>query len=389
VHIRKSEFPRAALLGTVLFSLVVGWCAMLPAQTAAAVPVPVYRSPEVLADGRVTLRFYEPNAVRVMLSSDALPENAPMQRDEQGMWSITIGPLGPDYYAYAFEVDGVRLLDPRNASINPSLVYPSNVLHVTGAEAQLWDVTDVPHGIIHHHFYKSAVVGDERDFYVYTPPGYENGKHRYPVLYLLHGFTDDASGWIALGKANVILDNLIAQGKVRPMVVVMPLGYGAPELLPVGLESPRTHELWVENTRRFQETLINEVMPQVEAGYRIAKKREQRAIAGLSMGGAESLYVGLNAPERFAWIGGFSSAVRHFDFATDVPLHKPVNSKQSQLVWMACGVDDRYAAANRRFIEYLRSGGIEPVAVETPGAHTWLVWRRNLATFAPLLFQKR
>ena len=171
-----------------------------------------------------------------------------------------------------------------------------------------WEVTGVPRGAVHHHFYRSGVVGDNRDFYVYTPPGYDlKAKRPYPVLYLLHGYSDDASGWTAVGRAHVILDNLIAQGKAKPMLVVMPLGYGAPEI--VSRNGPRLRDpgLRQRNFDKFRDALLAEVIPEVEKSYRVAKDRGSRAIAGLSMGGAESLYTGLNALDRFAWVGAFSS----------------------------------------------------------------------------------
>jgi enterochelin esterase family protein len=370
----------------ILLAVFFACSASMVAQT---ITVPSYRSPDISADGHVTLRSYAPGATSVELTSDVQQQNLPLQRDEQGVWAVTLGPLAPDYYSYAFIVDGVRVLDPKNTSLYPNLEHPSNVLHITGAEPQLWDIADVPHGVVHHHLYKSATVRDEQDFYVYTPPRYEKGKQHYPVLYLLHGFTDDASAWLAVGKANVIFDNLLAQGRIQPMVVVMPLGYGQPELLQVGLESPRTDDLWNENTRRYHDMLLNEVMPLAESTYRTSKKREEHAIAGLSMGGTESLYVGLNTPEKFAWIGGFSSAVQRSDFAAEFPVPGAGKNQQIRLLWMACGVDDRLYKANRRLVEYLQTSGGKPVFVETPGAHTWLVWRRNLIAFAPLLFQKR
>lgn len=368
------------LVRLLLLKLVILQTAFLFAQEAAL------RSPEVTADGRATLRLRDPHAKQVLLESDALPKSVAMQRDRQGVWSATIGPLAPDDYSYTFEADGVRLLDPGNPAINPNLLHPSNRLHIAGPQPQLWELQDVPHGVVHHHFYRSAVVGQASDFYVYTPPGYEKGSQPYPVLYLLHGFTDDASGWTALGKANVIFDNLIAQGKVRPMVIVMPLGYGQPALLPVGLHSPQSHALWMENLRRFRDLLLQEVMPQVEAEYRVSRERDGRAIAGLSMGGAQSLYIGLNAPQPFAWIGGFSSAVEFFDFATDFP--KPVAGEDSglRLLWIGCGENDHLFKANRRFVRDLQSQGRKPVLVETPGAHTWLVWRRYLIQLLPQLF---
>jgi enterochelin esterase family protein len=168
----------------------------------------------------------------------------------------------------------------------PNFLYVSSEVHVPGPASLPWEVNDVPHGIVHHHFYHSTVVGDNRDFFVYTPPGYDpHAKNAYPVLYLLHGYSDDASGWTAVGKANVIFDNLIAQGKVKPMLVVMPLGYGAPEILARNGPSWRDRALVERNFSRFRDALLTEVIPQVEQTYRAAKDRDSRAIAGLSNGG--------------------------------------------------------------------------------------------------------
>ena len=214
-------------LSLLLLFYVFGFASAAFAQTT---PVPVV-SPEVLPDNRVTFRFRAPNVKEVALSLEGASKDLTMQKDEQGVWSVTSEPLTPDFYGYSFVADGVHLIDPSNPLMKPNLLNTTSQVHVPEASLP-WEVGDVPHGEVHHHFYKSTVVGDQRDFYVYTPPGYDGRrKQTYPVLYLLHGFSDDASGWTAVGRANVILDNLIAQGKTKPMVVVMTLGYGAPEIL--------------------------------------------------------------------------------------------------------------------------------------------------------------
>jgi enterochelin esterase family protein len=245
----------------------------------------------------------------------------------------------------------------------------------------------VPHGVVHHRFYRSTVVGDERDYYVYVPPGYtEKSRQAYPVLYLLHGYSDDASAWSAIGHAHVILDNLIAQGKAKPMLVVMPLGYGAPEILQpaAGARDPNLRQ---RNNDRFRDALLGEVIPQVEKQYRVSKERNARAIAGLSMGGAESLFVGLNAVDKFAWIGAFSSGGLDENFEKTFPhLDAKVNS-QLRLLWIACGTEDFLIGTNRKLRDWLKTKDVRHVAVETPGAHVWMVWRRNLAEFAGLLFR--
>ena len=350
-------------------------------------PPPPLVSPEVHSDNRVTFRFRAPNAKEVLLAREGA-QPVPMQKDEQGVWSITTDPLEPDLYGYSFHADGVLLLDPSNHLIKPNLLFLQSVVYVPGPASLPWEINDVPHGIIHHYFYRSGIVGDNRDFYVYTPPGYSpKAKKPYPTLYLLHGFSDDASAWTAVGRANVILDNLIAQGKAKPMIVVMPLGYGAPEILSRGFAPFHDASLRQRNFQKFRDALLNEVLPQVEGAYRVSKDRRSRAIAGLSMGGAESLLTGLNTLDRFAWIGAFSSGGVTEDFQADFPELNSNTNSQLRLLWIACGTDDHLIEINRKFRAWLDSKGIHHTDVETPGAHTWMVWRRNLATFAPLLFQ--
>ncbi|HYU40728.1 MAG TPA: alpha/beta hydrolase-fold protein [Vicinamibacteria bacterium] len=358
-----------------------------PAPSPAPPPPPPLVSPEVQPDERVTFRFRAPNAKEVTVDREGAPKLA-MQKDAQGIWSVTTDRLPPDIYGYAFTADGVRLVDPSNAVIIPNLLNKSSALHVPGPSSLPWEVGAVPHGTLHHHFYRSRVVGDDRDFYVYTPPAYDpHESKRYPVLYLLHGFSDDASGWTAVGRAHVILDNLIAAGKAKPMLVVMTLGYGAPEFVSRGFGVFRDLALRQRNYERYRDALFTEVMPFVENTYRVTADRESRAIAGLSMGGAESLFVGLNALDRFAQIGAFSSGGVPEDFDVTFPgLDASANAKL-RLLWIACGTDDRLIDANRKFHTWLDAKGVKHTMVETPGAHTWMVWRRNLATFVPLLFQ--
>src|SRR5579864_8573195 len=174
-------------------------------------------SPEVSADRRVTIRFRAPGAKEVAVRMDGFLKPLPMTKDERGVWSLTTEPLEPDYYGYSILMDGVPLIDPNNPLLVPNLLRPSCAAHVPGPASVPWETNDVPHGVVHHHFYHSRVVGDDRDLYVYTPPRYDaTAPQRYPVLYLLHGFSDDASAWVAVGRANVIVDNLIAKGKAKP-----------------------------------------------------------------------------------------------------------------------------------------------------------------------------
>ncbi len=352
----------------------------------AQAPPPRLQSPEVHADRRVTFRFRAPNAREVSLAREGA-DRVPMQKDEGGIWSVTTDPLEPDLYGYSFVADGVALIDPSNALMKPNLLFAQSEVHVPGPASLPWEIASALRGSIRHHFYKSAIIGDDRDFYVYTPPGYDpTAKRLYPVLYLLHGFSDDASAWTAVGRAHVILDNLIAQGKAKPMLIVMPLGYGAPEILTAGVAAFSDDALRQKNYNRFRDALFTEVIPHVEKEYRVSKDRGARAIAGLSMGGAESLYVGLNALDRFAWIGAFSTGGASDDFAATYPRLDAKASRQVRLLWIACGTEDRLIDSNRQFRQWLKSKGVEHTGIETPGMHTWMVWRRNLAAFAALLF---
>jgi enterochelin esterase-like enzyme len=373
-------------LGILAMAILLGdfLAAGAPAQTP---PAPVI-SPEVHADKSVTFRLRAPNDKEVAVSLEGVPKPIPMQKDDQGVWNVTTEPLAPDYYGYSFIADGVSMFDPSNHAVKPNFLYRASELHVPGAASASWEIAALPHGEIHHHFYKSGVVGDDRGYYVYTPPGYDpRGKQSYPVLYLLHGFSDDASAWTAVGRANVILDNLIAQGKAKPMLVVMPLGYGAPEVLQPNSSVFRDRSLTDRNFDKFREALITEVIPRVETEYSVIKDRNSRAIAGLSMGGSESLLTGLNNLDKFGWIGAFSSGGITEEFDEEFPAVNSKSTENLHLLWIACGTDDRLIDINRKVRAWLASKNIKHVDIETPGYHTWMVWRRSLTEFSSLLFR--
>jgi enterochelin esterase family protein len=344
-------------------------------------------SPEVLPDGRVTFRISAPDAKQVRLHCEGIKETD-LQKDEKGVWSFTSQTLEPDFYGYTFQVDGCRVIDPSNPSFKYNLLNTESQVHVPGPASLPWELNDVPHGQLHRHFYHSKAAEDDREFFVYTPPGYDaKGSKRYPVLYLLHGYSDDASGWTAVGRANVIMDNLIARKQAKPMIVVMPLGYGTMEIVRAGWGRVRSPDLWEQNQTRFREALLNEVMPQAENAYHILPDANSHALAGLSMGGAESLRVGLNTLDRFAWIGSFSAGGVGGDFAATFPGLDEKANKRLRLLWIACGREDGLFGANQSLEKWLQSKGVHHSWTATPGAHAWPVWRRNLATFAPLLFQ--
>jgi enterochelin esterase-like enzyme len=344
-------------------------------------------SPEVHSDGRVTFRLKAPNAETVRVQCEGL-KSTDMKKDAQGVWSFTSEPMEPDYYGYSFFVDSARVIDPSNPLFKYNLLNTESQVHVPGPASLAWELNDVPHGQLHRHFYKSKIAEDNREFIVYTPPGYDStAKAGYPVLYLLHGFSDDASGWTSAGFANVIFDNLIARKQAKPMIVVMPLGYGIMDYVRGGWDAARRGEMRQLNTERFQGALLNEVLPMAEKSYRISAEQKTRAIAGLSMGGAQSLTVGLNNLDRFAWIGAFSSGGVSTNYPSQFPnLDRKANEK-IRLLWIGCGKEDGLFAGNKKFEEWLTSEGVKHVWKESPGAHSWRVWRRYLAEFTPLLFQ--
>jgi enterochelin esterase-like enzyme len=344
-------------------------------------------SSDVQADGRVTFRLKAPGATNVQVQCESL-KAAAMQKDDEGVWSLTTEPLEPDYYGYSFVVDGLRTIDPNNPLMKYNLLNTESEVHVPGPASLPWEVNDVPHGVVHRHIYKSAAAVDERAYFVYTPPGYKaSGGKGYPVLYLLHGYSDDATAWWSVGQANIIMDNLIARGQAKPMVVVMPLGYGTMDVVRRGWSRLREGNLWQQNVDKFRATLLDEVVPQVEKGYHVSTDRNNRAIAGLSMGGAESLTVGLTTLDRFAWIGAFSSGGVNTNFSEQFPNLDARANDTLRLLWISCGKDDGLVEPNRALVEWLKSKDIHLTWTEVPGVHSWRVWRRNLANFAPLLFR--
>ncbi len=366
---------------------------------------PAVKSPEVSADGAITFRLRAPNAKEVAVTG--IGERLAMTKDDQGIWSATTWPLKPDLYTYAFSVDGLTVNDPANPLAKTSYGSAGQSMVRVPGDAP-WNPGKGPFGAVTHVSYHSAIIGDDRDYYVYTPPNYDpQRKDPYPVFFLLHGLGDDASGWGTVGAANVILDNLINQGKAKPMIMVNTLGYGTPDG-PRGAMGPTM-------IPTFGKALLEEVLPQVEKNYHAAKDREHHAIAGLSMGGAESLYIGLNNLDRFAYVGSFSGAfvmwpranpapapaagdgrrggrgggppLEDADFVKNFPNVTAKINSQLRLLWIACGSDDSLMTVNRQFRTWLKSKDVKLTELELPGyAHVWPLWRRNLVELAPQLF---
>jgi enterochelin esterase family protein len=375
-------------------------------------------SPEVHADRTVSFRLRAPNAKEVIVSGDWGGGRKAMTRDAQGVWSVTVGPLRGDLYGYNFSVDGFQTIDPGNSVVKPSRSMRTSIVEVPGDPARLHEFQDVPHGTVRLHQYRSHSLDRLRGLCVYTPPGYDRDPEaRYPVLYLLHGAGENQATWTVLGRAHLILDNLLAQQKVKPMVVVMPDGHAAPFGPPRGAgpaRAPGTTEPgqpptgpgqapaaglarpagaagpadgMSRNVLAFERDLLEDIIPFVEANYRVRNDSAWRAIAGLSMGGGQSLVIGLNHPERFAWVGGFSSAVFNPQAALAAALRDPKATDAAlRTVWIACGKAAQLIASNRALSALLKEKAIRHAFQTTEGSHAWPVWRGYLAEFAPLLF---
>lgn len=376
-----------------------------PAATRAAImpdQAPL-RSPELLADRRLVFRVTLPKTATtaaVVVQELRGATTMPMTRGKDGVWTATTGPMAPDLYEYKFSADGVRFLDPNNGWIkdrNWSLV------QVPGIPPEPWDDRVVPHGTLRVQFYESQSLGGvRRRLHVYTPPGYDDGKNaaiKYPVLYLLHGSGDDDSGWTNTGRANVIFDNLFADGKMKPMVVVMPYGH-------VPKNNPSTAPAWLvpittpttraapdpDYIRLFEKDLLGDVIPLVESSFRVHSDQPHRALAGLSMGGSQTIRIGLAHPDRFAYICSMSAGrLRSEDIENELPdlgMNAEDFNDQVKLFWIGCGKLDGFLKFNKGTHEWFTNHGIRHEFVLADGSsHTWLLWRRNLAVVAQRLFQ--
>lgn len=376
---------------TALAGQVAAVAAFAAAGTAqqARRPEPL-RSPEVHADRTITFRVFAPTAERASVGGDMIQDQPrrPMTRDSAGVWSVTMGPFAPDLYDYTFQIDDLTVPDPVNPSVTLGPRTSSSLIEVPGDTSELWDPGTVPHGTVHINWYDSHVLGGLRAVYVYTPPGYEAGRDTFPVLYLLHGAGFIEAGWTTTGRANLILDNLIAQHRAVPMVVVMP--YGHPQVsTTLGFnEAPQP------DPRLVSEDLLGTVLPFVERTYRVFTDPDHRAIAGFSMGGNQSLTIGLTHPALFHWVAGFSAAIPRQEATLEQTfggvLGDSIRANRTfKLLWTACGTDDRtWLPANQLLATLLDRQGVHHAFVATPGAHQWQVWRRNLIAFAPLLFAR-
>jgi enterochelin esterase family protein len=345
------------------------------------------QSPEVHPDGRVTFRLRAPRASEVAVAGEWTrpAANTPekLTRDDKGVWSITVGPIEPNIYIYVFNVDGMTITDPVNPLVKLRARTSASMVEIPGGKP--WELRDVPHGTVEILTHASRVLGGAmRQIYVYTPPGYDKkGLARYPVVYLLHGNNDLAAGWTMAGRANIILDNLIAEQKALPMIVAMPWGHA----LPFGSKpSPGK----AGNNDVFEQYLLRDVVPLVEGKYRTALGRANRAVVGLSMGGAQALQIGLGHRDSFASLGIFGSGMIRADFEARYQslADERAAGKKLALLYVGVGKDDPTQARAKELSDTLTAHGLPAHYQEVDGGHTYPTWRKLLVETAPLLFRK-
>jgi enterochelin esterase family protein len=354
---------------------------------------PAIRSPEVLPDGRVTFRLLAPKALAVAVKGLRHLQPQLMTKDAEGVWSVTVGPLTPDLYSYTFDVDGATFTDPINRRVKEWLSNES-LVEVPGKPPLLISQQAVPHGILHRYILPSGLRHGPVPVVVYTPPGFDvRAPKIYPVVFLLHGYGDEENAWVDAGRANFIADNLIAQGRMVPAIIIMTNGH--PEPLP---PDPRIPDYGAQN----EVTMVNELMlfilPFVQANFPVTREADGRAIAGLSMGGGQALSLGLMRPDVFGWVGGFSSSVPKGDwpnlFRTLLGLANPDPNvrfagepKLPRLIWIGVGKDDSLLERNQKFHAWLESRHVPHEWHVTDGGHEWPVWRGYLAEFLERIFR--
>jgi enterochelin esterase-like enzyme len=394
MHSQRRNPNSAASLGLAAIILT----SVVTAPRAAEAPRgrgfqgPRVTSPEVSAERSITFRIVAPKAEAVRLSAGDIPgmgQGKAMIKGTNGVWEVTVGPIDPGAYRYNFNVDGVPVIDPRNPATSESAGNTWSLVVVPGSE--FMDTRDVPHGAVAKVTYYSQSLKQFRRMHIYTPPGYELGQGQFPVFYLLHGAGDCDDSWTSVGRAGFILDNLIAAGKAKPMVVVMPAGHAGP--FRFGGSGPAVDE--------FTQDFMNGIMPYIEKNYRVFTDRPHRAIAGLSMGGMQTLNIGIPHLDKFAYLGVFSSGIftmggRGGNPDANAPTWEQQNQanldnadlkKDLKLVWFATGKEDFLIQTSRSTVEMLKKHGFDVVFKETTGAHTWINWRNYLDEFAPQLFQ--
>ena len=356
-------------------------------------------SPEVRADGTITFRFSAPNAREVTLIGELDGKTYPMTRNAAGVWEVTVGPWPPDVYNYQFRVDavegrgGVIAMDPVNPSVKLGFggFPPANLVEVPGKSGlEFDDAKNVPHGSVRIETYHSASLGVPRTVWIYTPPGYDSSRTRYPVFYLLHGSGNIESSWMLTGRANLILDNLIAEGRAKPMIIVNPLGYArqgvglGPEVTAAAPPQP-TPSASPRDTP-FAQDLLKDVIPFVEKKFRTMSGADNRALGGLSMGGGQTIAIGFSHPDTFHSLVVMSAGVAGAE-TTYPEFFTPATNKKIRLLWIGIGKDDFLLNSAQALDAALTAKGVSHTFRLTEGRHEWVVWRHHLHEVAPLLFR--
>jgi enterochelin esterase-like enzyme len=347
---------------------------------------PVVNSQEINPDNTVIFRYLAPDAKEVFIDGQFQKDRVPMTKDSLGIWSVSLGPIKPDMYPYHFIVDGVQVADPRNSAIFPNEGFQNSIVEITGETPLVHTIQDVPHGTLSYRYYQSSELGT-RPVVVYTPPGYDNDTNKkYPVLYLLHGTTDTEETWSKVGRANIILDNLIHQGKAVPMIIVMPYV----RAWPVISKHSGSLRNW-ENLQEFKKDFFNNLVPFVEKNYRTIADNDHRAIAGFSGGGGTSLYFGLNNPDMFRWVCGFAPGMRkeEFDRNNAVAFEDPkLTNERLKLFWIGVGKEDGLYPVISEYFKVLDERQISYEKFISDGGHTWMNCKLYLSIIAQKLFKQ-
>jgi enterochelin esterase family protein len=337
-------------------------------------------------DRTVTFQLSAPKASSVEVSGDFAAAALALTKSDDGEWSVKVGPLNPAMYNYTLSIDGVHVTDPQNPAVKLGDRSSESMFEVPGDKPAPYDVQAVPRGTVHINWYDSKSVGAPRSIWVYTPPGYESGSAKYPALYLLHGSGDTETGWTMVGRANIILDNLIAAGKAKPMIIVMP--YGRPTQEVYFGAGPAQQQGGGGNA--WENDLLTDVIPYVENMYRVNATADSRAIAGLSMGGGQALRTGMTHLDTFHYIGAFSAAAgggnveqQYKEFFAD----PAATDKKLKLFYVACGKTDSLFPGSEALVAALEKANIKHIWAPSEEGHVWRNWRNYLADMAPRLFR--
>jgi enterochelin esterase-like enzyme len=357
---------------------------------------PLVVSPEVHPDKRVTFRYRAPLAKEVRLNAQFFTEHVAMKLDSLGTWTVTVGPIKPDIYPYSFNVDGVTVMDPANVAFFPNERFKASLVDIPGDAPLIHAMRDVPHGSVTYEYYPSE-EGTTGSVVVYTPPGYDKDtSKKYPVFYLVSGTTDTEETWFKVGRANFILDNLIAEGKAKPMIIVMPYGNVAARIAEQKLKpkpaDPRGRESSeaLARAKAFEDDLMKNIIPYIEKNYRTIENKDSRAIGGFSRGGGQTLRTAFGNMNTFSWICCYSAYLSPKEMETS---YKPIidnpdrTNSQLKLFWISVGKEDFLYSQTAEFMDFLKGKNIRYKSLITAGGHTWMNTKVYLLETAQLLFQ--